>query len=341
MTSAVRHTPPMTAAEQACVPGGRAARLLRLGTRASALATTQSEWVAGRLRGLGHQVELVTVRTEGDASDRPLTEIGGAGVFAGALRRALHEGRIDVAVHSLKDLPVAGEPGLVVAAVPEREDPRDALVARAGLPLAGLPDGAVLGTGSPRRAAQLALVAPHVKICDIRGNVDTRIGKVRSGELDAVLLAAAGLRRLGRIEDASEVLDPADMLPAPGQGALAVECRADDEAVICTVQPLDDATSRRCVRAERALLGRLEAGCTAPVAALGTVDGDALDLTGFVALDGRSARGRMRGTEPVHLGHRLADALLADLRRGSRTMTGSAEPHDIPPAHINTSERDT
>ncbi|MDQ3383237.1 MAG: hydroxymethylbilane synthase [Actinomycetota bacterium] len=330
----------MTAAEQACLPGARP-RLLRLGTRASALATTQSEWVAGRLRELGHQVELVTVRTEGDASDRPLTEIGGAGVFAGALRRALHEGRIDVAVHSLKDLPVAGEPGLVLAAVPEREDPRDALVARAGLPLADLPDGTVLGTGSPRRAAQLALVAPHVKICDIRGNVDTRIGKVRSGELDAVVLAAAGLHRLGRIEEASEVLDPTFMLPAPGQGALAVECRADDEAVIATVQPLDDATTRRCVRAERALLARLEAGCTAPVAALGTVDGDALELTGFVALDGRSARGRMRGTEPVHLGHRLADALLADLRQGSRTTTGPAAPHDIPPAHINPTERDT
>src|SRR5690606_11452731 len=201
MTSSVRHQPPFTEEERECLPGSARTTRLRLGTRASELATTQATWVADRLRELGHHVDLVPVRTEGDVSTRPLTEIGGTGVFAAALRRALLEDRIDVAVHSLKDLPVQPEPGLVVAAVPEREAARDVAVARESRPLGGLPAGSVVGTGSPRRDRQLAEVAPELVVRDIRGNVGTRIAMVRDGRLDAVVLAAAGLRRLGRIEE--------------------------------------------------------------------------------------------------------------------------------------------
>ncbi|MFK5647601.1 hydroxymethylbilane synthase, partial [Ornithinimicrobium sp. LYQ121] len=258
---------------------------LRLGTRASALATAQSGWVADRLRASGHDVELVLVRTEGDVSRASLSEIGGTGVFASALRDGLRQGRIDLAVHSLKDLPTAPEPGLVVAAVPEREDPRDVLVARDGLRLAGLPAGSVVGTGSPRRAAQLAQVRPDLHVRDIRGNVDTRIGYVRSGELDAVVLAAAGLSRLGLLSEATEVLDLDVMLPAPGQGALAVECREDDvELRAVLVELLEHPATRAAVTAERAVLSRLEAGCTAPVAAWARPTAGGLDLTVFVAL---------------------------------------------------------
>jgi len=329
MTSSVRHQPPFTEEERECLPGSARTTRLRLGTRASELATTQAGWVADRLRALGHQVDLVPVRTEGDASTRPLTEIGGTGVFAAALRRALLEDRIDVAVHSLKDLPTQPEPGLVVAAVPEREDPRDVLVARDGRRLGDLPAGAVVGTGSPRRATQLAELAPELVVREIRGNVDTRIAMVRDGRVDAVVLAAAGLRRLGRIEEATEILPTSVMLPAPGQGALAVECRDDDETVRAAVRPLDDPVTRACVRAERVLLRRLEAGCTAPVGALAVADGPVLTLTGFVGLDGRPRRAQVRGEDPARLGQDLAELLLdpaASPHPPSGTPAGGTDP---------------
>lgn len=256
--------------------------VLRLGTRASELATSQSGWVADQLRSLGHEVELVLVQTEGDRNRAPLTQIGGTGVFVSALREALLAGEIDCAVHSLKDIPVAAAPGLVTAAVPEREDPRDVLVSRDGMSLTELPEGAVIGTGSPRRAVQLAAAAPHVTVTQIRGNVGSRINRVTSGELDAIVLAAAGLRRLGRFGEASQVLDAATMLPAPGQGALAVECRAEDADVVQALAHLEHAPTRICVTAERALLGALEAGCSAPVGALARCDGDDVVLDAVV-----------------------------------------------------------
>jgi hydroxymethylbilane synthase len=202
---------------------------VRVGTRASLLARTQSGLVADALREvLGREVTLVEVSTEGDRSSAPLASLGGAGVFVGALRQALLRGEVDVAVHSLKDLPTADEDGIVLAAVPARQDPRDVVVARDGLTLAELPHGARVGTGSLRRAAQLHALGLGLDVVGVRGNVDTRIGKVSGGELDAVVLARAGLARIGRLDEVTEVLDPLQMLPAPGQGALAVECRSDD-----------------------------------------------------------------------------------------------------------------
>lgn len=311
------------------------APVLRLGTRASALATSQSGWVADHLRAAGHEVELVLVRTEGDLSRRSLTEIGGTGVFASALRDALHEGWIDLAVHSLKDIPTAPEPGLTIAAVPEREDPRDVLVARDGLTLAELPPGARLGTGSPRRAAQLAQARPDLEVRDIRGNVDTRIGFVRKGELDAVVLARAGLARLGRLDEVTDTLPLDRMLPAPGQGALALECRTDRlELVRELADALDHAPTRAAVTAERAVLARLEAGCTAPVAALATpLDSTGLSLEVFVALD-RPQRHRATGSlaDPVALGHDVAEhvltrpAPLVTVADGSAAAAGAFEP---------------
>lgn len=310
---------------------------LRLGTRRSLLATTQSGWVADRLRELGHDVELVEIVTAGDTdATTPLSALGGTGVFVSALRRALRDGEVDLAVHSLKDLPTLAEPGLLVGAIPVREDPRDALVARDGLTLGELPAGSVVGTGSPRRAAQLAGLGLGLTIVDIRGNVDTRIGKVASGECDAVVLASAGLGRLGRRGEATELLDPIQVLPAPGQGALAIEIRADDEATRAAVAPLDDPDTRACVAAERALLAALEAGCTAPVGALAEVvegiDGPELSLRAFVgAVDGSvELRRSIVGVpeEAADLGIRLAGILLAD---GAAELTAAAPPDPARP----------
>lgn len=312
--------------------------VLRLGTRRSALATTQSGWVADQLRAAGHEVELVEITTEGDVSGGLLTTIGGTGVFAAAIRQALADGRVDVAVHSLKDLPTAPEPGLVVAAVPPREDSRDVLVARDGLTLGELPPGSVIGTGSPRRTAQLAALGLGVEIRPIRGNVDTRLRLVSSGELDAVILARAGLARLGRLDVVTEVLDPIQVLPAPGQGALAVECRADRPDVIAAVGILEDADTRASITAERALLAALEAGCTAPVGALAeVVDGEEgleLSLRAFAGTeDGRIDLRRSltgRYDDPEALGRRLAQILLedgaADLDRPSTPASRPSEP---------------
>ncbi len=323
---------------------------IRLGTRRSALATTQAELVADRLRELGHVVEMVEITTFGDTSTASLSSIGGTGVFATAIRKALLTGEIDVAVHSLKDLPVAPEPGLLIAAIPVREDARDALVARDGLTMGELPAGSVVGTGSPRRAAQLAALGLGLRVADIRGNVDTRISLVHNGSLDGVLLARAGLIRLGRLDEVTESLDPLQMLPAPGQGALAVECREDRPDLIEALAPLDDPDTRACVSAERALLAALEAGCTAPIGALAEVvegeHGTELFLRAFagsvdasIALR-RSSLGRL--DEPERLGRDLAAVLLEDgaadvtapdvTAPRSEAPAGGARPPDQPEA---------
>ena len=297
--------------------------VVRVGTRRSALATTQAGAVADLIRErLGHDVELVEVTTEGDRTQTagtPLTEAGGQGVFVGALRDALRAGRVDVAVHSLKDLPTYPAEGLRLAAVPGREDPRDVVVARDGLTLAELPVGSVVGTGSPRRAAQVHALGLGVEVRGVRGNVDTRIAKVRSGDYDAVLLARAGLARLDRLGEVTEVLDPLQVLPAPGQGALGVECRADD-ALADELAALEDPAARACVEVERSILATLEGGCSAPVGTLAEVvegeDGDelwvravALSLDGGLAVR-RSASGPLG--DPVGLGRRLGEEMLED-----------------------------
>jgi hydroxymethylbilane synthase len=300
---------------------------LRLGTRASLLARTQSQQVADLLSaGLGRPVELVEVTTTGDVSRDPLASFGGTGVFVSALRDALLTGEVDLAVHSLKDLPTAPTEGISLAAVPPREDPRDALVARDGLTLGELPRGSRVGTGSPRRAAQLHALGLGLEILGLRGNVDTRIRKVTDGELDGVVLARAGLARLGRADVISEVLDPIQMLPAPGQGALAVECRSVEPMLVDAVaEVLDDAPTRAAVTAERALLAELEAGCSAPVGALAEIvegeDGDEVWIRAVVlAPDGsidlrRSHQGQMTDAEEVGraLGRELISEGVADL----------------------------
>jgi len=294
------------------------ASTLRLGTRRSALALAQSEDVAAALRRLSHNVELVEVVTEGDRSAAAIQTMGGTGVFVTELRRRLADGDIDLAVHSLKDLPTQPSDGLVVAAIPPRADARDALVARDGATLGELPAGARVGTGSPRRSAQLRALGLGLEVVAIRGNVDTRLRRVADGEVDAVVVAAAGLARLGRSDEATEVLDPVQMLPAPGQGALAVECRADDEDLVAALAVLDDADTRAAVTAERTVLAALEAGCTAPVGALADValgdDGAEIYLRAVVASVDGAGTVRLSATGPaadaVGLGHRLAAALL-------------------------------
>ncbi|MFG2139198.1 hydroxymethylbilane synthase [Streptomyces sp. NPDC048650] len=248
-------------------------RALRLGTRRSKLAMAQSGQVAEAVRELtGRPVELVEITTYGDTSREHLAQIGGTGVFVSALRDALLAGDIDFAVHSLKDLPTAQPEDLVLAAIPVREDPRDALIARDGLTFEELPDGARVGTGSPRRMAQLnawaRALGRRVETVPIRGNIDTRIGFVEKGELDAVVLAAAGLTRIGRIDEATQLLPPDMFLPAPGQGALAIECAAVNVDLVAQLAELDDPDTRAAVTAERSLLAALEAGCSAPVGAL-------------------------------------------------------------------------
>jgi len=296
---------------------------LRLGTRRSRLALTQSQWVADAITAAtGVPVELVHIVTEGDVSKAAIAQLGGTGVFVTAIRQALHEGRVDLAVHSYKDLPTAAEPGLVLAAVPVREDPRDALVARDGLTLGELPPGSRVGTGAPRRVAQLRALGLGLDVVPIRGNVDTRMARVAPGDLDAVVLARAGLARLGRLDAVTETLDPLQVLPAPAQGALAVECREDDDRTRGLLAPLEHAGTRACVVAERSTLAALEAGCSAPVAAYAVLadgahdgeDGPELFLRASVtALDGSDAvRGSLTGPlgEAAALGRALAAELL-------------------------------
>jgi len=302
-------------------------RTLRLGTRRSALALAQAGQVADALRADGHEVELVEVVTEGDRSADALTTMGGTGVFVAELRQRLLGAEIDFAVHSLKDLPTGAADGLEIAAVPLRADPRDAVVTRDGSPLSLLPEGATVGTGSPRRAAQLRALGLGLSVVPIRGNVDTRLRKAASGEVDAVVLAAAGLARLGRLEDVSEILDPFQFLPAPGQGALAVECRSDDtlRATLCAL--LDDPDTRAATTAERRLLAALEAGCTAPVGALADIaegeNGQEIYLRAVVvSLDGSRAL-RLSITGPVADGDTLATRLAAQLlEEGAADLIG-------------------
>ena len=269
--------------------------MIRIGTRGSLLATTQAGTVRDALRALGHEAELVIISTEGDRSSAPIAEIG-VGVFTTAIRDAVADGRADVAVHSYKDLPTAEDPRFTIAAIPVRADSRDALVARDGLVLGELPAGSVIGTSSVRRAAQLRALGLGLEIRPLRGNLDTRLNRVSSGDLDAVVVARAGLSRIGRLDVVTETLEPVQMLPAPAQGALAIECRAGDTALVELLAALDDADTRAAVTAERVLLAELEAGCSAPVGAIAEVvesideDGnvfDELSLRGCVAaLDG-------------------------------------------------------
>lgn len=292
---------------------------LRLGTRGSELAVTQSSHIADRLRAeTGVEVELVTISTLGDRSSAPLTTFGGQGVFVAAVREALAAGEVDLAVHSLKDLPTAPDPRLSLAAIPLREDPRDALVARDGLTLGELPSGARVGTGSPRRVSQLNALGLGIETVPLRGNVDTRLGKVTSGELDAVVLARAGLSRLGRLGVVTEAIDPIQMLPAPGQGALACECRVDDDATIRLLSVLDDPATRAAVTAERSLLATLEAGCSAPVGALAEIvnDGEELWLRAVVGEISGAPSIRLSASgspdEATAIGERLAAEMLAE-----------------------------
>ncbi|MEX5267131.1 hydroxymethylbilane synthase [Kocuria sp. CPCC 204721] len=296
-----------------------------VGTRGSQLAMTQSRWAAEAVASAGGlDYELVTVRTEGDVLTGPLSQLGGTGVFATALRSKVLDGAVDLAVHSLKDLPTAAVTGLTIAALPQREDPRDALCARDGLTLDELPEGAAVGTGSPRRVAQLRALRPDLRIVDIRGNVGTRLNRVAPGDpgdLDAVVLAASGLKRLGLEGRITEYLDLHRMLPAPGQGALALEVSAElaaDSGLATGLAAVDHLPTRLAVTAERSVLARLEAGCAAPVGTFARlVDGD-LELDVVVANpDGSEV---MRRTESARepsveaaraLGQRVADDLLA------------------------------
>jgi hydroxymethylbilane synthase len=328
--------------------------LLRIATRGSALALAQSRLVEAGLRAAwpGLEVALVHVVTEGDRRrDLSAAQLGGKGVFTAAVQQAVLDGRADVAVHSAKDLPAAQTPGLALAAAPEREDPRDVLVtattaagggsgglkseagARAGGghaepsgsppvdkglegdPLESLPTGSRVGTGSPRRVALLSWLRPDLRVLPLRGNVDTRVGKVIAGELDAVVLAASGLRRLGLAATGAGLLDPEVFTPAPGQGCLAVEAREDDQRVLTLLAGLTHEPSRTALTGERAFLARLGGSCTLPAGALLTVAGDSLERRVFVAAqDGKGlVRERLTGPagDPEGIGRALADHLLA------------------------------
>ncbi|MEM8559107.1 MAG: hydroxymethylbilane synthase [Bacteroidota bacterium] len=267
--------------------------VLRIGTRRSALALWQAEHVAQRLREAWPDlvVELIPFVTQGDRIlDRPLPEIGGKGVFTVELEAALRAGELDLAVHSLKDLPTDDPEGITVGAIPGRADPGDAWVCPAGIAPTELPDGAVVGTSSTRRAAQLLRLHPGLDIRSIRGNVGTRIEKVHAGPYVATVLACAGLDRLGRRDAATSVFEPEAMLPAPGQGALGIQRRSDDPETTRLLDALDDAETRACVEAERHFLAALGGGCSAPVGALAVVEESQLFLRGRVlALDGSEA----------------------------------------------------
>jgi hydroxymethylbilane synthase len=288
---------------------------LRLGTRRSPMAVEQSMQVSRAITSAtGRAVELVGIDSTGDASRELLTQIGGTGVFVSSLRASLLAGEVDFAVHSLKDLPVGPADGIVLAAVPSRDDPRDALAARDGAKLADLPSGAKVGTGSPRRAAQLLMLRPDIRPVPLRGNAGTRLAKLQAGELDAVVLGHAGLARIGRLDAVSQVFDPDEMMPAPGQGALAVECCEGREGLVALLGSIDDPVSRAATTAERSLLAGLQAGCSAPVGAY-AAGSDVLRLRGMVvaADGGRALRGSASGTlaEAEQIGRQVAADLLS------------------------------
>lgn len=297
---------------------------LRIGTRGSTLALAQTGTVAARIsKSSKVPVEIVSITTAGDTSRESLANLGGTGVFASALREALLSGECDLVVHSLKDLPTAPVPGLSIGAIPRRADARDVLVAGGGKTLATLTEGARVGTGSPRRAAQLRAARSDLDILDIRGNIDTRMGRVADGDLDAVVLAAAGLSRIDRLDAVSEFFELSSWPTAPGQGALAVEVRESVSGELARVlKTIDHATSRLTAMAERKVLARLEAGCAAPVGATAVIDAELLLLTATVlspdgsrsltsshggVLEGSAAE---RARLADELGERVADELL-------------------------------
>ena len=291
-------------------------RTLVIGTRGSRLALRQTEIVRDALLAAHPETKLEVreIKTEGDRSSAPLSVIGGAGVFTKAIEDALLAGEIDIAVHSLKDLPPALTPGLVLAAIPERDDPRDALVTRDGRTLADLPSGARIGTGSARRAVQLRALRPDVVTDDIRGNVDTRIRKVDDGEYDGAVLAMAGLRRLGLESRATQIFTLDEMVPAVGQACLAVQVREDDQRAQEIVSAIDHLQSHAGATAERAFLERLGAGCRLPVGALARLDGSTLSIDGMLAADDeRVERAAERGAvhDAARMGMRLAERLIA------------------------------
>jgi hydroxymethylbilane synthase len=287
---------------------------LRLGSRRSPMAMSQSRQIAELVTArTGRPVEIIGITTFGDVSRAQLTQIGGTGVFVSALRESLLSGEVDIAVHSLKDLPTAQPDRITLAAIPPRDDPRDALVARDGAKLADLPPGARIGTGSPRRAAQLRLLRPDIETVAIRGNANTRMDKVLTGELDAVVLAHAGLARIAHLDAVSQIFETEEMLPAPGQGCLAVECRGDDAGLAELLGAVNDVPSRVAATAERVMLGALEAGCSAPVGGFASLSGRILRLEGAVFGGGMRVL-RDHGTdvpeEPGRLGRALAERML-------------------------------
>ncbi|HET9947473.1 MAG TPA: hydroxymethylbilane synthase, partial [Longimicrobiales bacterium] len=290
---------------------------LRLGTRGSRLATTQARWVARRLeqRAPGLSVELMEIATLGDRISGALGPERGSSFFTKEIEAALRDGRIDAAVHSCKDLATAPAPGLLLAAVPVREDPRDALVGGPAGGFAALPPGATVGTGSPRRQAFLSAARPDLVFVGLRGNVPTRVARVDEGAVDAVVLAVAGLRRLGLEDRITGVLDEDTLPPAAAQGALAVQVRADDAAALELAARIDDAAAHAEVRAERACLRALEAGCMAPVGVLARPEGEDLVVRAAVAAPGRVVRATARGpaAEAERTGARVAAELLAAL----------------------------
>jgi hydroxymethylbilane synthase len=290
------------------------------------MAMVQSGHVAKLItERAGVGVELVGLTSFGDVTRAHLPDIGGTGVFVSALRESLLAGDIDLAVHSLKDLPTAAMPGITLAAVPTRDDPRDALAGRDGAKLADLPPGATIGTSSPRRAAQLLLMRPDVRPVAVRGNAGTRLGKVTSGEVDAVVLAYAGLARIGELDRVSQIFEPDDMLPAPGQGALAVECRAEDSALTDLLALADDPVSRAAVTAERTVLAGLQAGCSAPVGAYAAGTG-VLHLTAIVVARSGGPAVRAWQSGPLSGAEGLGRDVAAELlRQGAGTIVaGSA-----------------
>jgi hydroxymethylbilane synthase len=293
-------------------------RTLTVGTRGSALARWQTDWVIDRLKIAWPELNctIKLFHTSGDKIlDKPLPEIGGKGLFTEELENALQSGEIDLAVHSLKDLPIDEVPGLRLGAIGERADARDVLISRAKQTLASLPHGARVGTSSLRRSAQLLAARPDLQLLPLRGNVDTRLRKAVNGDYDAIVLAAAGVLRLGSSEYITEYLSFDVMLPAPGQGALAIQCRAADQATRDLLRPIEHAATRSAVSAERAFLAGLGGGCSAPVAALASFPSPTsnLQLTGLVATsDGRRViRVAREGADPIELGTHLAQAALA------------------------------
>ncbi len=294
---------------------------LRIGTRGSRLALAQTELVRRALAGTHPELaapdalEVVTIRTTGDrVTDRPLAELGGKGLFCKEIEAALLARRIDLAVHSTKDLPTWLPDGLIIGAVLEREDPRDVLIARPPATIANLPNAAVVGTSSVRRKAQLLARRPDLRVVDFRGNVDSRLRKLAAGEADATLLALAGLRRLG-IEDAGMVvLAPDEMLPAVGQGAIGVECRADDAAGLALLAAIDHPASAACVRAERALLAALDGSCHTPIAGHAEIASGRLHLRALIARSDGSACLRAERTGLARDAERLGEDAGAELR---------------------------